>query len=105
MSPFSQAQLHPSPSDDTALTLDQFEVGVHGLITAVHAELDLKQRLAALGLREGVDLHVLRKASFGGPVHVRVGTTEVIMRCTEAQRIVAVPKVGVDETVARKAST
>jgi len=33
----------------------------------------------------------LRKASFGGPLHVRVGTTELIMRRSEAQRIMAVP--------------
>jgi ferrous iron transport protein A len=44
-----------------------------------------------LGLREGCVVQVLRKASLGGPIHVRVGTTEVIMRRIEAKRIVVVP--------------
>ena len=58
---------------------------------AIQADVDLKQRLAALGLRVGCEVHVLRKASLGGPVHVRVGTTEVIMRRIEAKRILTLP--------------
>ena len=57
----------------------------------MQADTELKQRLAALGLRHGCTVQVLRKASFGGPVHVRVGTTEVIMRLNEAKRIFALP--------------
>ncbi len=71
-----------------ALTLAQFQVGQVGKITAIQADIDLQQRLAALGLRVGCAVQLLRRASFGGPLHVRVGTTEIIMRCTEAQRIV-----------------
>ena len=69
------------------MTLDQLPVGSFGQITAIAADKELMQRLAALGLRETCTVQVLRHASLGGPVHVRVGTTEVIMRRTEARRI------------------
>lgn len=61
------------------------------MIATIQADTELKQRLVALGLRQGCTVQVLRKASFGGPVHVRVGTTEVIMRLNEAKRIFALP--------------
>ena len=66
-------------------------MGEPGKISAIQADPELMQRLAALGLRAGCKVHVLRKAGCGGPVHVRVGTTEVIMRLNEAKRILAVP--------------
>jgi len=62
-----------------------------GEIASIQADTDLSHRLMALGLRPGSTLQVLRKASFGGPMHVRVGTTEVIMRLNEAKRIFARP--------------
>lgn len=81
------------PLVEDAFALDHFQVGEQGRITDIQADAELRQRLAALGLREGCIVQILRKASFGGPIHVRVGTTEVIMRRIEAKRIVAVPMV------------
>lgn len=83
----------PSHGLKDALALDHFQVGEQGRITEIQAETELTQRLAAMGLRAGSVVQVLRKASFGGPLHVRVGTTEVIMRLQEARRIVAVHEV------------
>lgn len=91
--PAIHLSIQPSFASENAFTLDHFQVGELGRITDIDADTDLKQRLAALGLREGCTVRVLRKASFGGPMHVRVGTTEVIMRCIEAKRLVAVPLV------------
>lgn len=56
-------------------------------IASIDAETSLQQRLAALGFREGKQLSVIRKASFNGPLHVRIGTTDVILRLAEARRI------------------
>jgi ferrous iron transport protein A len=89
------ASFQSSSVVEEAFALDHFRVGDLGRITDIQAETELRQRLAALGLREGCAVQVLRKASFGGPMHVRVGTTEVIMRLIEARRIVAVPLVDV----------
>lgn len=79
------------PFSGHAVSLNHFLMGDLGRITAIDSDIDLSQRLTALGLREGCQIRVLRKASFGGPLHVRVGTTELIMRRSEAQRIMAVP--------------
>jgi len=47
----------------------------------------LYQRLIALGFRVGKQIQVMRKASFHGPIHVRIGTTDVILRESEANLI------------------
>ena len=87
----SNASSFQPPLVEGAFALDHFQVGEQGRITDIQAEAELLQRMAALGLREGCVVQVLRKASLGGPIHVRVGTTEVIMRRIEAKRIVVVP--------------
>lgn len=61
--------------------------GEYGRITNINAEESLHQRLAALGFRTGKQLELVRKASFNGPLHVRIGTTDVILRLAEARLI------------------
>jgi ferrous iron transport protein A len=46
------------------------------------------QRLAALGMVPHRPIQVLRIAQFGGPLHVRVGsTTEIAIRRREARQV------------------
>ncbi len=61
--------------------------GEHGIIHAIHAERGLHQRLNALGFRIGKQIQLIRRANFNGPLHVRIGATDIIMRDVEAQRI------------------
>lgn len=61
--------------------------GESARIDRIDAEEALQQRLAALGFRQGKELQLVRKASFSGPLHVRIGTTDVILRVAEARRI------------------
>jgi ferrous iron transport protein A len=56
-------------------------------INAINAEQSLYQRLIALGFRVGKSIKVMRKASFHGPIHVRIGSTDVILRESEAKLI------------------
>lgn len=56
-------------------------------IDAINIEQSLCQRLLALGFRVGKNIKVMRKASFNGPIHVRVGSTDVILREAEAKLI------------------
>jgi ferrous iron transport protein A len=56
-------------------------------ISHLEPETGFNQRLQALGFRVGQQVVMLRKAWFSGPVHVRVGMTEVILRRQEAQKI------------------
>ncbi len=72
-------------------TLNQLSPGQGGLIHAIEADESLFQRLAALGFRTGKRIEVIRKASFNGPLHVRIGTTDIIIRLSEASRIEITP--------------
>jgi ferrous iron transport protein A len=44
-----------------------------------------------LGFRVGREISIVRKAWLGGPLHVRIGTTEVIMRRRDARAIQVQP--------------
>jgi ferrous iron transport protein A len=67
--------------------LSSLKPGQTALIRAIHAEEALHQRMLALGFRVGKKIELIRCARFSGPVHVRIGTTDVMMRPAEAQRI------------------
>lgn len=67
--------------------LSQLKIGQHAVISAIEAEEILFHRLSALGFRVGKPLSLIRRANFNGPLHVRLGTTDVILRNTEAARI------------------
>ena len=67
--------------------LSQLEIGRNAVISAIEAEESLFHRLSALGFRVGKPLSLIRRANFNGPLHVRLGTTDVILRSTEAARI------------------
>ncbi|MBM3350900.1 MAG: ferrous iron transport protein A [Betaproteobacteria bacterium] len=68
-------------------TLSNLEVGQQAVIAAIEAEESLFHRLAALGFRVGKPLSVMRRAIFNGPIHVRLGTTDIILRRIDAERI------------------
>ena len=67
--------------------LSQLKIGQHAVISAIEAEEYLFHRLSALGFRVGKPLSLIRRANFNGPIHVRLGTTDVILRSAEAARI------------------
>ncbi len=67
--------------------LSQLETGQQAVISAIEAEESLFHRLSALGFRVGKTLSIMRRASFNGPLQVRLGTTDVILRNNEASRI------------------
>lgn len=67
--------------------LSQLKIGQQAVISAIEAEESLFHRLSALGFRVGKPLSIIRRANFNGPLHVRLGTTDVILRNTDAARI------------------
>ena len=70
-----------------ATTLAAMRAGDIATIVSIHADEALHLRLLALGFRSGKRVELIRKASFSGPLQVRVGTTDVILRRAEAARI------------------
>lgn len=58
--------------------------GSSATIAALRAEPALLQRLDAMGVRPGQTVRMLRRAWWAGPLHVRVGMTELMMRRRDA---------------------
>jgi len=69
------------------IPLSQLAPGATGVIAAIDGAEGLRKRLAALGFRAGRGIVVLRRAGLGGPLHVRIGTTEIALRRTEAAAV------------------
>lgn len=66
--------------------------GESATILAIQTDDALRQRLLALGFRVGKHVELIRKASFSGPLQVRIGTTDILLRKNEASKI-AVDKI------------
>ena len=66
--------------------------GQEAVISAVHADEALHHRLAALGFRIGNTVQLMRRGRWAGPLHVRLGATDVMLRQTEADLISVAPQ-------------
>ena len=58
--------------------------GATATVASLAAERGLRARLEALGLRPGQTVQVLRRGSWSGPLHIRVGMTELMLRRRDA---------------------
>jgi Fe2+ transport system protein FeoA len=79
--PMSQAALFSfeavvaaSPSEASAAGLSAVAVGATAEVVALALEPDLAGWLRAVGISEGDRVTVLRRAVFGGPIHVRTSS-------------------------------
>ncbi len=75
----------------TNVNLETLKPGETGTIAAVHTDRALLHRLAALGFRIGKRVEVIRLGRFSGPLHVRIGATDIMLRRKEAQKIEVQP--------------
>ncbi len=75
----------------TAIKLSALRPGDRGVISALHSEEELYYRLAALGFRVGRHIELIRSACFHGPLQVRIGSTDIILRRREAHKIDILP--------------
>jgi len=71
----------------TESTLEQLAPGEGGRVLGVEAGEALYHRLAALGVRIGECVVLLRRAPFGGPLQVRLGMTDLMLRAEDARCI------------------
>ncbi len=68
--------------------LSSLRPGQQATIQAVHTDTSgFHFRLNALGFRLGKDLLVIRTAPLNGPMHLRLGNTEVMLRQSDADMI------------------
>lgn len=73
--------------DETAVTLDHLAPDHSAAIAAVLPTGTTGERMAALGLTPGRRIALLRRAPFGGPLHLRIGPTELMIRRADARGI------------------
>ena len=71
----------------TLQTLSAVQVGKSATIQALHVDTGFLFRLNALGLRIGKSFEVVRRAPFNGPLQVRVGSTDIMLRRQDADNI------------------
>ena len=64
--------------------LSDLAPGQQAVISAVHADEALHHRLAALGFRIGRSVMLMRRGRWAGPLHVRLGATDVMLRLSES---------------------
>ena len=69
------------------MTLSDMKPEASGLIEAIHAGQDLRRRLCGLGLRLGIRVRVIRRSPLNGPMQIRVGHTDLILRRVDAANI------------------
>jgi ferrous iron transport protein A len=67
--------------------LAELDAGESAIIQAIQTDDALRQRLLALGFRVGKRIEIIRKARFSGPLQVRIGTTDILLRRNEAAKI------------------
>jgi ferrous iron transport protein A len=71
----------------TNIELSDLKVGETAIILELSGEASLQQRLLALGFRPGKRIKILRKAWLNGPLHIKIGTTEVMVRRRDTSAI------------------
>jgi ferrous iron transport protein A len=69
------------------MTLDELKPGQRGTIITLAGEGPLVQRLMALGLLEGSEVSMTRRAMGGDPVEVQVMGYALSLRREEARRV------------------
>lgn len=85
-------QTHAAMHDPRQANLADLNAGATGVIQAVGAESELRLRMHALGLLPGRTVQVIRKAPFHGPLEVRSGHTNLLIRLDEAKSITLEPQ-------------
>jgi ferrous iron transport protein A len=74
------------------MTLDEMKPGQSGTILKISGEGPLVQRLMALGLLEGSEVSMTRRALGGDPVEVQVMGYALSLRREEARRVEVQPR-------------
>ncbi len=73
--------------DTPVATLADLLPGQHATITGLSGESELRTRLQSLGLRPGRRVTVVRRSRFGGPIQIRLGTSDLLIRPQQARTI------------------
>jgi Fe2+ transport system protein FeoA len=65
-------------------TLDRFSIGESGIVIEVDGERKIKRRLYDMGITNGAEIYLRKKAPLGDPIEVSVRSYELSLRKSEA---------------------
>lgn len=68
-------------------TLDKFAIGESGIVVKVVGERKIKRRLYDMGITNGAEIYLRKRAPLGDPLEVSVRSYELSLRSTEAMLI------------------
>jgi ferrous iron transport protein A len=74
LSPSAVVRAHADTQANASRSLAAVEVGAVSRVTGLELEPEMCAWLRAVGIDEGARLTVLRRALFGGPIHVRASS-------------------------------
>jgi len=72
--------------------LDRLEVGARASVESVSGERSVRRRLLEMGLCQGVEVELLRRAPFGDPIELRVRGYLLSLRADQARLVTVAPK-------------
>ncbi len=73
--------------DTEPATLADLLPGQQGIIAGLNGDAELRTRIQSLGLRPGRRVTVVRRSRFGGPIQIRLGTSDLLIRPQQARTI------------------
>ncbi len=83
----SQPPAPGGPDQTPDILLSELAAGQSATICSLAVEPGLRHRLQALGLHRGQRVQLLRRGWWAGPLHLRVGMTELMLRRVDAARV------------------
>ncbi|HOX92872.1 MAG TPA: FeoA domain-containing protein [Spirochaetales bacterium] len=69
------------------MTIADMPRGLGFTVVSVTVGKEIGKRLADMGFTQGAEGVVLRRGSFGGPLHIRLRGYDILIRKSEAQAI------------------
>ena len=68
-------------------TLDKFSIGESGVVVKVDGERKIKRRLYDMGIINGAEVYLRKKAPLGDPIEITVRGYELSLRKADAELI------------------
>ena len=69
------------------ITACQLKPGQVAIITGYKSDLKSKSRLVEMGILPGIEIRLLKKGPFNGPIEIKVRCYEVALRYKDAMQI------------------
>ena len=69
------------------MSLARVPLGARMRVTGVHSGSPMSYRLMEMGLIEGAEVEVVRRAPLGDPMQLRLGDYELSVRASEAELV------------------